>query len=189
MDLTGDPRAAGEIRRYHTWAIHNEQSVGEHTWQVMRIILTVWPSCPRHVLVYTVKHDMGEMAGDIPYPFKIRVPELRAGMDKAENMVDKLQREGLGAPLLKHPLTPFERLAFKLCENLEMWEHGWREYNMGNRYALLITERMQAAVATNIELLEEMKENKEYRDHAGLLPAVKLYMRLRTQMESDLAER
>jgi 5'-deoxynucleotidase YfbR-like HD superfamily hydrolase len=185
MNLTEDPRASGEIRRYHTWAVHNQQSVGEHSWQILRIILTVWPSAPRHILIYTVKHDMGEMAGDIPYPFKIMIGELRPAMQKAENIVEKLQNERIGVPQLKHPLSQFERHVFKACENIEMWEHGWREYNMGNKYAITIIDRMMNAVSANLIDLEGMRDTKEYRDHESLIPAIHRYMKTRTQMETE----
>ena len=145
MNLVEDPRAVGEARRYHTWAIHRDQSVGEHTWQVMRILLTVWPLAPRNVIVHALMHDGGEMSGDIQYPFKRLFPELRAGADKAEDYVRNLQRKSLGAPEAK-PLSVFEKLVFKACDNLEMWEMGMREVNMGNNYAKIICTRMMRAL-------------------------------------------
>lgn len=184
MNLAEDPRAAGEIRRYHTWAVHRDQSVGEHTWQIMRILLTIWPAAPRNVMVHGVIHDMGEMAGDIQYPFKNLFPELRAGSDKAENHVREMQRKTLGAPILTHPLSPFEHHVFKACDNLEMWEFGLREGNMGNRYGKIVSNRMMRAVMENLAHLEGMKETQQYRQNDGVTLAIRRYIQTRMDMEN-----
>jgi 5'-deoxynucleotidase YfbR-like HD superfamily hydrolase len=184
MNLVEDPRAAGEVRRYHTWAVHKDQTVGLHTWQILRILLTIWPNCPRNVIVYGLVHDAGEMSGDIQYPFKILFTELRAGADKAENHVRKLQRESIGAPEIKHPLSVFEAQVFKCCDNLDMWEFGLREMNMGNLYATLIVERMAAAVAGNINNLEGMKDTQQYQQNSDLVPTIHRYMKKRIEMET-----
>jgi 5'-deoxynucleotidase YfbR-like HD superfamily hydrolase len=183
MNLAEDPRAAGEIRRYHTWAVQRDQSVGEHTWQIMRILLTVWPSCPRNVIVHAIIHDMGEMAGDVQYPFKGLFPELRAGSEKAENHVRDMQRKTLGAPDVKHPLSPFEHHVFKACDNLEMWEYGVREVNRGNNYAKIIVTRMMTAVALNISALTAMEDHQQYKTNEDVVPSIHKYMQKRLKME------
>lgn len=188
MNLVNDPRAAGQVRRYHTWAVIKDQTVSEHTWQIMRILLTIWPEAPRNVLVYALIHDMGEMAGDIQYPFKILFNELKQGSEKAEVQVRKLQRETLGAPDIKHPLSQFERHVFKACDNLEMWEYGIRERNMGNLYANIIISRMQSAVADNIGKIEEMANTQQYDQNRGIVPNIHKYMKTRIQMESEVGK-
>jgi 5'-deoxynucleotidase YfbR-like HD superfamily hydrolase len=188
MNLVEDPRAVGEARRYHTWAIHRDQSVGEHTWQVMRILLTVWPLAPRNVIVHALMHDGGEMSGDIQYPFKRLFPELRAGADKAEDYVRNLQRKSIGAPESK-PLSAFEKLVFKACDNLEMWEMGMREVNMGNNYAKIICTRMMRALGENLQSIEELKDNQQYRQNEGVPKALHRYMMERSKMEDFDYER
>jgi hypothetical protein len=185
LDLTSDPRAAGEIVRYHTWSMHNHQSVGEHTWQVLRIMLTVWPSCPKHVIVYVVVHDMGEMAGDIPYPFKQLVVDLKPAMLQAESIVRDYQRKTLGIPEDSKTITPFQMHAFKACEHIEMWECGLREVNMGNRYALLVRDRMLQAVSKNFQALEAMEGTQEYSHNPGLVKSMHRYMTERMRMEES----
>jgi 5'-deoxynucleotidase YfbR-like HD superfamily hydrolase len=182
-NLVSDPRAAGQVRRYSTWHVHRDQSVGEHTWQVMRILMTIWPKAPRNVIIHALVHDMGEMAGDIQYPFKNMFPELRAGADKAENYVQHMQRRDMGIPEVTHPLSPFEKQVFKLCDNLEMWEFGLVERNMGNRYADIVAARMQEAVARNLENIEEMATTKQYQDNAEIIGAVHRYMQNRMEAE------
>lgn len=184
MNLAEDPRAAGEVRRYHTWAVHKDQSIGLHTWQVLRILLTIWPNCPRNVIVYGLVHDSGEMSGDIQYPFKALFPELRAGSIKAENYVQDMQRKGIGAPEVKHPLSAFETQVFKCCDNLDMWEFGLREMNMGNLYASIVVERMAEAVANNLNNIEGMKETQQYQQNPELINTIRRYMKKRIEMET-----
>lgn len=152
IDVTYDPRTAGQVTRYHTWPRIRDQSVGEHTWQVMRILLTVWPTCPRKMLVYCHMHDRGEMAADIAYPFKKKVPELGAGSKIAEKMImveQDTQWGGLDIPVL----SEYEEDVFKCCEYLEMWEYGLCEINMGNRYGVLISERCILEASARLERL------------------------------------
>lgn len=184
MNLAEDPRAVGEVRRYHTWAVHRDQSVGEHTWQVMRLLLTVWPDCPRNAIVHALMHDGGEMAGDIQYPFKVLFPELRAGSDKAESFVREMQRKTIGAPETKHPLTQFERTVVKLCDNLEMWEFGLREMNMGNLYGKIVVERMMEAVSKNITQIEVLSDQQAMANSYDVLKRIKDYMATRAEMET-----
>ncbi len=66
-----DPRQAGLVRRYHTWAVTRDQTVAEHSWQVARVLLAIWPDVPRHLIIHCLTHDLGERAGgDLPYPVK-----------------------------------------------------------------------------------------------------------------------
>lgn len=184
MNLVEDPRAAGEIRRYHTWAVHRDQSTAEHTWQILRILLTIWPTVPRNVIVHGLVHDSGEMSGDIQYPFKLLFEELEHGSVKAENYVRHLQQETLGAPAPNHPLSQFEKFVFKACDNLEMWEFGLRELNMGNRYAEIVRDRMATAVASNIANIEGLANDQQAQQNSDVVPAIKRYMNKRLNMEN-----
>jgi 5'-deoxynucleotidase YfbR-like HD superfamily hydrolase len=183
MNLVRDPRAAGNVRRYHTWAVIKEQTVAEHTWQIMRILLTVWPEAPRKVIVHALMHDAGEMSGDIQYPFKLMFTELKSGSEKAENYVRKAQQETGAPPEAAHPLSTFERHVFKCCDNLEMWEYGLREVNLGNRYALIIVNRMQRAVAQNIADILSQEGTQQFQQNVGVVPAIHRYFHNRLAME------
>lgn len=140
IDPSYDPRIAGQIERYHTWPRILKQSVGEHTWQFIRILYTVWPDVPREIILWVMFHDVGEMAGDIPFPWKLRVPDLGAGMRKAEAMVttkmfidwDMVEIPGLGAQ---------DKIICKSCEYIEMWEWALHESSLGNKYAELVVQR------------------------------------------------
>lgn len=182
LDLTYDPRASGEITRYHTWSVLRQQSVGEHSWQILRVMLTVWPRAPRRLLVHAVTHDMPEMAGDISYPFKVLFPELRAAITKAENHVVHEQTKN-GRPE-EVVLSPYEKLVFKLCEWIEMWEYGLHEINLGNKYAEIICRRMMAEIGPALHKLEtELHETQDARQHPGIPQAAHRYILQRMKME------
>lgn len=183
FNLTYDPRAAGEIRRYHTWSVNRDQSVGEHSWQIMRIMLAVWPRCPRRLLIHAVIHDMPESAGDIPYPFKLLFPDLKKAMTHAETHVSSEQMKN-GRPEIPR-LSPYEHLVFKLCEWVEMWEFGLHEFNMGNKYAQLLIDRMQPEIAAGLLRLEgqHFADTQDARQHPGIATALRKYMKRRMEME------
>jgi len=185
IDCTYDPRAAGEITRYHTWPVHRQQSVGEHSWQILRILLTVWPRCPRRVLVHTVVHDMPEMGGDISYPFKVLFPELKSAMTKVEHYITAEQNK-FGRPEEPH-LSPFEQHVFKLCEWIEMWEYGLHEVNMGSRYGETICERMMTVIGPAIHKLQTdmdgLAGSQDARQHPGIPEAAHKYILKRMEQE------
>lgn len=176
MNLAEDPRAGLELLRYHSWAVHRSQSVGEHSCQIMRILLTVWPDCPRRMLVHAVTHDMGEMAGDAQYPYKQLVPGMKAAHDTAERMVTDRMAEVMGAPPAVN-LTAHELHVFKIVEYVEMYEYGLRECNMGNKYGQVIAMRCLQAAGL---LMGDKKYDGEY----DVRPAIKRYIDTRMKWEN-----
>lgn len=141
-----DPRRSGRVLRYHTYPTLQAQTVGEHTWQVMRILWAIWPEVPRHVLQHALVHDCGELrVGDVPYNSKRLLDGMEAAFDKAETeaVLSMCAPWGLPAP---PPLADWERATFKLAELIEMMEFGLTEVNLGNRYAELIVSRCAAKV-------------------------------------------
>ena len=172
IDLTYDPRAALEITRYHTWRRMRDQSVGEHSCQIQRIMLCIRPDTPRKLLVYAIFHDIGEPCGDIPYPFKKNNPNLKREHRLVEGGVVVRMQDEHGVPN-RPVLTEQEEDFFKMCENIEMWEYGVTEVNMGNQYAVLVAERMILVAST---LAEKMPED--------IKVATKKYINNRMKQES-----
>ena len=175
VDIESDPRHAGGIRRYHTWPVIRQQTVAEHTWQVMRIMMTVDVGmCTTRLMHYAVLHDVGEMAGDIPWPGKRNSRRLKEAMDEAEKRVrgDMVRKWNL--PSLP-VLTDAERAFFKCCECLEMWEFGMQERSMGNRYGTVIEARM---IADAMGYLHELPTDTIER--------VQQYVERRTAQESEV---
>lgn len=178
MNLAEDPRAGLELVRYHSWAVHKSQTVGEHSCQIMRILLTVWPDCPRRMLVHAVTHDMGEMAGDAQYPYKQKVPGMKAAHDLAETMVLQEMRETMGTPP-SVVLTMYEKFVFKAIEYLEMWEFGLRECNMGNKYGQIIAMRCLQKLGLMLPEFEKIRG-----DSPDVQPAIKQYVDKRMKWEN-----
>lgn len=141
-----DGRLAGRVKRYHTWPYIKEQSVAEHSWQLLRILCVIWPNVPAHVMKYVVDHDCGELTtGDAPFPVKRDNPVLA-------NEMNRVEQEGLDLQIARGFLAPsplisdMERWAVKLAEFIEMWEWALEEEMMGNRFARLVATRCEAAI-------------------------------------------
>lgn len=142
-----DPRSAGLVTRYHTEMRARDQSVGEHSWQLVRLLLCLFPDCPRHILVHAAFHDVAERrTGDLPYPVKAENDDIWTGMDRLERDTRVLMTESWGVPPAVE-LLPDEKALFKLVEFIEMWEHSLDELCMGNRSAELVRARCISAIS------------------------------------------
>jgi hypothetical protein len=159
LSVRTDPRLAGEVERYHTWPHNRDQSVGEHSWQVGRIILCVVPSYFwQRLLPYAILHDMGELGtGDIPYPIKKDNPELALIMDKLEHDTIKSMAKEWNLPT-PVSLSLYERWMFKLCEFIEMWEWALEEQMRGNLMAKTVEERCSMAIVTYLTSPDSIRE-------------------------------
>jgi 5'-deoxynucleotidase YfbR-like HD superfamily hydrolase len=143
--IRDDPRMAGCLLRFHTWPHIRAQTIGEHSWQVARVLLAIWPDAPRHLLVHCMTHDIGEGGpGDIPYPFKAENPTLKREMDRLEEETHLRMVLPWSLPAPVH-LVPSEKAIFKLAEFIEMWEWGLQELMMGNQFARLVAQRCAEA--------------------------------------------
>lgn len=134
-------RAAGLVRRWHTWFRHQEQTVAEHSWQMLRIYYQIWGRPEGKVTDYLVWHDTPEIAtGDMPFPIKRDNPVLKEEADR----IEKEQLKRLGGPSLDG-LTDAEKLRVKFCDCADMMEYGVSEMMMGNNYAKCIAVDMRRA--------------------------------------------
>jgi hypothetical protein len=176
VNIEEDPRHAGQITRYHTWSVHRNQSVGEHSWQIIRIAVTIWPECPRHLFLHAVLHDIGEMAGDIPWPGKRNDPVLRERITLAELRVHRAMsaRWNLPPPVR---LSEMEQNFFKMCEYIEMWEFGLMEQNMGNKYGTIVSTRMMLEAAAVIGKM-----------HPDIQKRARAYCDIRKEQESEIEQ-
>lgn len=149
-----DPRYAGLVTRYHTWTRIREQSVAEHSWQVARILLAVWPKAPRHLVIHALVHDLGEQGtGDLPWPVKARNAVVKAEIDELEaaHHLSMCHPWGLPPTLM---LAPEEKATFKLAEEIEMCEWAWSEMNLGNQRASLVLRRIEPLVVSRLAELQ-----------------------------------
>lgn len=177
VDIESDPRHGLQVQRYHTWPTIRKQSVGEHSAQVSRIMLSIDPGCCRDLLVHAIEHDVGEMVGDLPWPVKRNDSVIKGRMDMAEENLCSAMHEQWNFPSLilsRHHLSSLELEFFKMCESIEMWEYALQEQNMGNRYATVVATRMLLAAS---ELMGRMVPK--------IKSAARLYVARRQAQESE----
>lgn len=163
LQVRDDARLAGRVLRYHTWPHIKEQSVAEHSWQLLRILLAIWPEAPQHVLSYIVRHDCGELTtGDAPYPVKANNPILGKEMNRVERDGLMLQIEA-GFLRLGPDVDEQEKWAVKLAEFIEMWEWGAEELLMGNQFARLVSQRCRKVAEDKIhQILDDSRYDQIY---------------------------
>lgn len=154
--LRRSSRHAGNVKRYHAWPTIRQQTVGDHSFHVLRLYIDCFGMPPQDTLYHIVYHDLGELsAGDTPFPAKRIVPGLREAAERAE--LWGLELQGLTLP----ELTDQERVRFKFCDLMEMWEFARVEHQLGNNYALPIQLNIEHYVS---ELVEENPSLKIHYD-------------------------
>ena len=164
-------RQGGGVRRYHTWPVHRQQTVAEHSWNVARIVSTIWPEAPANVLLYCLFHDVGEIAtGDIPFPVKAENPELKTVLDRLEGEAV----DAMGLP--PHPINSLWRGRVKVCDIIEMWEFGTDEELLGNVMAQPITNR-------TFDKMKELMEALSKDDVDKIWCYIRLHLHWRQTME------
>lgn len=135
-DVQQNIRLAGLVRRYHTWPVLHQQTVAEHSWQVMRLYDRIFGCPPAHVFQHILHHDVGEVrTGDIPYPLKSQNETLKKEMDRLETSA--LADMGIDLPTL----TDEEHIRFKFCDLLDCAEQGQYEARLGNRYMGIVADQ------------------------------------------------
>ena len=154
-------RLAGQVTRYHTWPVHRQQSVGEHTWQVMRIFYQIFGPPSQTVFTKLLWDDAGELTtGDLPFPIKSLHPSLKAIMDSLEEHA--VQEMG-GNP--RPGISDADRKRVKACDLIDMLEFGLDELMLGNKFAQPIVEDITAA-------LRKLWDNVEHPDYQHVLAYV-----------------
>jgi 5'-deoxynucleotidase YfbR-like HD superfamily hydrolase len=143
-----------ELTRYHTCLRIREQSVGEHSMQVLRVLLAIYPQAPRHMLVHCLVHDIGELAsGDPPYPAKRRNADLKKACERIERdaHLSMCLPWGLPGP---QTLTVEEYEIFKLAEFIEMLEWSIDEINLGNQGGHAVLQRCLEAIDAYLDVID-----------------------------------
>lgn len=123
-------RDAGIVARYHTARILRPESVAEHSFNVVNIVLAITKGlASKELIVAALTHDMGEyLVGDIPAPVKLRLPP-EVGQTIAEmedDAIDDLH------PDLYRGLTKDEERVLKIADRLDGLLKCLDELKMGN---------------------------------------------------------
>jgi 5'-deoxynucleotidase YfbR-like HD superfamily hydrolase len=150
--MTDDPRLAGGVKRWHIWPVVQQQTVAEHSWNVSRILLAIYPECPTALLLEALFHDCGEIAtGDPPSTLKQRHPTLRDVYSKMEYEARLGMVIPWGLPI-PHQLLPEERWVLKLADLIEMFEYASLERRRGNQFMMDIVTRLRAWIMIELEV-------------------------------------
>lgn len=141
-------RIASQVKRYHTWPTLQEQTVADHSFNVLRIYIQVFGPPPMEVTNYIIIHDLGEIVtGDLPYPIKKQNQSLKI-------LVDDLESQAIEEMGFKWDhLTNFQRKSIKICDLLEMVEFAIHEETIGNKFAIPIIEDVSLHL---IDLIHEI---------------------------------
>jgi 5'-deoxynucleotidase YfbR-like HD superfamily hydrolase len=136
-----DTRLAGQLKRYHTWPIIGQQTIGEHCWQILRIYLAVVDTIDPHMICHIMYHDAGEhFTGDLPYPIKRDNPILKEELDRLQNQSIAAQMQYWGC-FRQIVLSDYDKAFFKQMELIEMAEFGMDQVNLGNNHGFIIADR------------------------------------------------
>lgn len=121
-------RDAADTLRYHTQRTLRQQTVGQHTFNMLMLVQLIEPAARKEVLVAVMHHDLPEhFTGDMPAPIKRASPALKVLMDELETDL---------APLYKEfDLLPGEWALIKWVDLFELTMFGLEELKMGNRFA------------------------------------------------------
>ena len=125
-------RNAGAVIRYHTVRTIRQQTLADHQWNVVMILLWVFPEAPSHLLRAALMHDLPEYhTGDVPATAKWGHEPLAAALEAAE--CDAWGMLGVTDPVAG--LAPDEKCLLKFCDGAELVLWCMEEGRMGNRFA------------------------------------------------------
>ena len=105
----------GSVRRYHTEGEWIQQSVAQHTWRMMVILLYLWPRMPREAILFALYHDAAEVyTGGVPATVK-RLQSIAIAYHQLEQQIEGF----LGIPG-KETLLPADYARVKVADYLEL---------------------------------------------------------------------
>jgi len=137
---------AGNVVRYHTWPVLIQQTNAHHTWNVLRIMVEIWPQTPQDILLHTIFHDGGELGpGDIPFPYKSQNPVLKKAVHDLE--VQSLRDQGVWRLTTTRDDDDEWLHRAKTCDLIEMLEKGLEEYLLGNYYGWGVVEQIMSTLS------------------------------------------
>jgi len=159
-EVVSSTRLAGQVKRYHTWPVLHPQSVGEHTWQTMRLYWELYGHVEPEVCAYLLWHDAPELVtGDPPFPTKANNPALKAIYDEMEDAALTNMVGAERATEILDGVTSLQRLRMKACDLIDMYEFGMHELAMGNRYGEPIVADTRAALLRLAQLLPASEQS------------------------------
>ncbi len=122
-------RDAADVKRYHTKRTQREQTNGQHSFNMLTLVLHIWPESRKELMQAIIHHDLPELdTGDTPGPFKREYPHIAGVLAAAETKTGVLFYNTF-------ELTEEERDVLKWADRMEAVLWNLEEYVLGNRYA------------------------------------------------------
>lgn len=120
-------RDAAAVKRYHTKRTVRAQTNGQHSFDMLTLLLTVLPFCSKQLMLAVMLHDLPELVtGDTPGPAKRSNPVLSNALADMEESTGILFYSG------QH-LTEEERTILKWLDRMEAVLWCMEEYQLGNQ--------------------------------------------------------
>lgn len=141
-DVTLSRRHAGQVMRYHAWPHIRQQSVGEHTWQVLCLYIELFGLPSAEVLYRILHHDSTEVSlGDPPFHPVVtdNWRQIKLKLKEEEHQIYADMNITL------YPLTETERAKIKVADLCEMYEWGMHEWRLGNQFGVLVMQNVLPA--------------------------------------------
>lgn len=158
---------SGRVRRYHSEPVIHEQTVGEHTYNVLWYVMLLTNQSPSpELLMGALKHDVHEfVTGDCPAPTK-RQPGMKEAWDALEADIEL--RYNIVNP--DEALTAPEARILKLADVLDGCGYCYMELKMGNR---LIQNAFKHYLEYTEVLLADHKGNGDIKDAVVTAQAIR----------------
>lgn len=155
----------GAVRRYHTEGNVISQSVAEHTWRVVVLLLHLWPDCSRELLLAAQYHDVAEgFTGDLPAPFK-RLP----GVKKLINSYELNYEDELGIFILVGAEDAARLKCADLLEGYLTTQNVQRMELVHRNYLAYLREHMKTMAPADQKLVNSLiglcHEDRTGQDH------------------------
>lgn len=140
-------RVAGNVQRYHTQTLVKQESVAQHTFNMLNIVIILTQGqVSKRLLEAVLVHDMGEyITGDVPSPGK------RALNDDAKTSFLALEESSMRAvhPTIEIELTLYEASVLKYADMLDGLMKCLDERMLGNRHIRKCAENYIAYLTEN----------------------------------------
>lgn len=137
-------REASKVERSHTTPHHGTYSVGQHSFDMLTLLVALYPDCRKELMLAVMFHDFAERwTGDIPHPAKQADGEFGKRLAQIEARVAK----SLG---LEIKLDEMERFWLKGLDVVEYLLWAKEQVAMGN-------QNVQPAIANTIVWLQNNK--------------------------------
>lgn len=166
-DLVNVLRECSRVERAHTLPHHGSYTNGQHSFDAVMLLFTLYPGDPpMHLVKAVLTHDFGERwCGDIPAPAKWSDGEFAKRSEQLEQRC--LRAIGYGIQL-----SPEENLWLKAVDTIELLLWAKQQIAMGNTDAAIVVHNIvqwlgKGGMKLPVEARDFVKNHKHYRtpDH------------------------